>query len=143
MDMPILETTRLLVRPFRMDDLDEVHRLLDVDLREADLWAEKMDTRVDRREWLEWSVLNYAQLARLHQPPYGDRAVVLAASGQLIAPPSRRLQAARRAATQLGSNRVACTTADRRCTGPRPRPWYNRKVSRFGCRFDRAVRSRA
>jgi hypothetical protein len=33
---------------------------------------------------LRWSVLNEAQLARLYQPPYGDRAVVLKSSQELI-----------------------------------------------------------
>ena len=35
--MPTLETRRLLIRPFFMDDLQPIHRLLDVDLREAEL----------------------------------------------------------------------------------------------------------
>ena len=30
-DMPTLETARLIVRPFVMEDLDDVHRLLDVE----------------------------------------------------------------------------------------------------------------
>jgi RimJ/RimL family protein N-acetyltransferase len=37
-----------------------------------------------RREWLEWATLNYDQLAKLYQPPYGDRAIVLKQTGQLI-----------------------------------------------------------
>ena len=82
--MPILETVRLLIRPFVVEDLQDVYRLLDVELREADLRADKMDTLTERAEWLQWSVLNYEQLAKLRQPPYGDRAVVLKATGQLI-----------------------------------------------------------
>ena len=39
---------------------------------------------LDRQQWLEWSVRNYATLERLHQPPYGDRAIVLRSSGELI-----------------------------------------------------------
>ena len=30
-----------------------------------------------RRRWLDWTLLSYAQLAELHQPPYGDRAMCL------------------------------------------------------------------
>ena len=83
-DMPILETGRLLIRPFVLDDLPDVHRLLDIELHDAALHADKMESMVERAAWLQWSVLNYVQLARLYQPPYGDRAAVLKSSGQLI-----------------------------------------------------------
>jgi len=82
--MPTLATKRLLIRPFEMEDLTEVHRLLDVELRTSNLGAEKMETLDDRAEWLKWSILNYSQLANLHQPPYGDRAVVLRSTALLI-----------------------------------------------------------
>jgi len=59
-----------------MEDLIDVHRLFDIELNTDDLHTEKMDTMKDRSKWLEWSVLNYAQLARLYQPPYGDRAIM-------------------------------------------------------------------
>ena len=36
------------------------------------------------RQSLEWTVLNYEALERLHQPPYGARAVVLRGSSELI-----------------------------------------------------------
>src|SRR5262249_48911727 len=36
------------------------------------------------RTWLQWTVLNYEQLARLHQPPYGERAVLLKETGCLV-----------------------------------------------------------
>ncbi len=83
-DMPMLVTARLLVRPFVMGDLQDVYRLLDVDLAEADLRTDKMDTMAERAEWLQWSVLNYEQLAKLNQPPYGDRAVILKSTSSLI-----------------------------------------------------------
>jgi RimJ/RimL family protein N-acetyltransferase len=38
----------------------------------------------ERSRCLQWTVLNYDQLARLDQPPYGDRAVVLKSTGVLI-----------------------------------------------------------
>jgi RimJ/RimL family protein N-acetyltransferase len=82
--MPTLETARLRIRPFVMEDLPDVHRLLDVELREADLGADESGTLADRARWLQWTVLNYEQLARLRQPPYGDRAVMLKSTGQLI-----------------------------------------------------------
>jgi RimJ/RimL family protein N-acetyltransferase len=81
--MPPLETARLLIRPFVMDDLETLHQILDVELAEADVGSEGAQSLDERREWLEWSVLNYEQLAKLYQPPYGDRAIVLKRSGQL------------------------------------------------------------
>lgn len=84
MDMPSLTTDRLIIRPFRTSDLDAAHRLLDVELAEADTGTAGAQTREQRRAWLEWSVLNYQQLAYMHQPPLGDRAIELRASGELI-----------------------------------------------------------
>jgi ribosomal-protein-alanine N-acetyltransferase len=82
--MPTLETTRLLIRPFVMEDLQDVHQLLDVDLAEVHLGTDKYETLNERTEWLQWAALNHTQLAKLYQPPYGDRAVVLKATGKLI-----------------------------------------------------------
>jgi len=82
--MPTLETTRLIIRPFVMEDLIDAHRLFDIELNTDDLHIEKMDTMKERAEWLEWSVLNYAQLANLYQPPYGDRAIMMKKTGKLI-----------------------------------------------------------
>lgn len=65
MHMPPLETARLLIRPFVMDDLDAIYQLLDVDLAEADMGNEGALSRERRRQWLEWSVLNYGALASL------------------------------------------------------------------------------
>jgi RimJ/RimL family protein N-acetyltransferase len=82
--MPALETARLRVRPFVMDDLAEAHRLFAVELGGMDLSDEAGAALAERARWLEWSVLSYEHLAMLHQPPYGDRAIVLKATGQLI-----------------------------------------------------------
>jgi len=73
--LPVLTTARLTIRPFALADLDAIHRILDVELADADLGSEGAGTLEQRREWLEWSIANYAQLERLYQPPYGDRAV--------------------------------------------------------------------
>lgn len=82
LEMPVLETTRLLIRPFQMTDLPEVIRLLDAGIESETLHTESY-TAAARREWLQWTVLNYHQLALLNQPPYGDRAVVFKTSGEL------------------------------------------------------------
>jgi RimJ/RimL family protein N-acetyltransferase len=67
-----------------LDDLEPLHRILDVELSEADFGTEGAQSLSERREWLEWAVLNYDQLAKMYQPPYGDRAIVLKPTGQLI-----------------------------------------------------------
>jgi RimJ/RimL family protein N-acetyltransferase len=82
--MPDLETVRLLIRPFVMEDLPAAHRLFDIDLRDAELGTTKMETLTERAEWLQWAVRNDIQLAKLNQPPYGDRAIMLKSSQQLI-----------------------------------------------------------
>jgi len=74
--MPVLETERLLIRPFTLVDL-----AAKLSLDEAMGYD---STRDGVRRWLEWSVLNHEQLARLVQPPYGDRAIVLRESGTLV-----------------------------------------------------------
>jgi ribosomal-protein-alanine N-acetyltransferase len=82
--VPVLETERLIIRPFTLHDLDDVHRLLDVDLVAADFGAGGALTREERQQWLQWTVMNYEALARLYQPPYGDRAVTLRQTGEVI-----------------------------------------------------------
>jgi [ribosomal protein S5]-alanine N-acetyltransferase len=82
--MPPLETARLMIRPFVMADLETLHQILDVELSEADFGTEGTQSLDERREWLEWAILNYEQLAKMYQPPYGDRAIVLKQTGQLI-----------------------------------------------------------
>ena len=84
MRLPLLETERLLIREFAAQDLEAVHHLLDVALAETDTGTEGALTLAARRRWLEWTVLNYEHLAYLRQPPYGDRAIVLRRTGELI-----------------------------------------------------------
>jgi ribosomal-protein-alanine N-acetyltransferase len=84
LEMPALETERLLIRPFEMGDLAEAHQLFDIQLRDAELHSEKIETLAERTRWLEWIVRNYEQLAMLNQPPYGDRAIVLKATEKMI-----------------------------------------------------------
>ena len=76
--MPVLETPRLVVRPFTIEDLDACHKLLDIEAWQTGQTIE------ERRRWLEWTVLSHEVLANLHQPPYGDRAVVLKATNQVV-----------------------------------------------------------
>jgi RimJ/RimL family protein N-acetyltransferase len=76
--IPELHTDRLVVSELVMDDLAAVHRILDKE-------AFPSDTTLDERsEWLQWTVLNYKQLGKLFQPPYGDRGFALKETGELI-----------------------------------------------------------
>lgn len=79
-----LQTARLLIRPFRTDDLDAVYQVLDRDLDWTAVDDPAADALAERRTWLEWTVLNERALRKLYQPPYGDRAVVLRSGGELI-----------------------------------------------------------
>jgi hypothetical protein len=67
-----------------MENLPVVYQLLDVDLSDAKLGADRMNTLTERAQWLNWTILNYEQLAKLQQPPYGDRAVIFRSTGQLV-----------------------------------------------------------
>jgi RimJ/RimL family protein N-acetyltransferase len=81
--MPVLETERLTIRPFVEDDLTDIHRILDVELSDAGFGSEGAQALAERETWLRWTILNYEQLAKLYQPPYGDRAIVLKPAGLL------------------------------------------------------------
>jgi RimJ/RimL family protein N-acetyltransferase len=78
-----LTTGRLLIRCFEPDDLPVIHRILDQTFGDGSRVDDPAASR-ERRSWLEWSILSEKWLAELHQPPYGDRAITLQASGQVI-----------------------------------------------------------
>lgn len=72
-----LETSRLLIRSFTTNDLDAFSRLMDASFdRPSHLEA--------YREQVTYYMLAERVTARLHQPPYGDRAMVLKETGMLI-----------------------------------------------------------
>lgn len=64
-----------------MSDLARVYALLDSMSGEL---APNPDRWQARADWLQWTVLGYGQFARLDQPPFGERAIVLRNTGQLI-----------------------------------------------------------
>jgi RimJ/RimL family protein N-acetyltransferase len=76
-EMPVLETERLLIRPFQHADLQAIHQILDIELAPVEFGTQGAMSEPDRRSWLEWTIAGYRQLAELNQPPYGDRAVML------------------------------------------------------------------
>ena len=83
--MPVLETERLVVRPFVLDDLADVHDLLNVQLGDAEVGTEGALSLAERERSLGGMVEGYEGLAHLRQPPYCDRAVALSTRGRLLA----------------------------------------------------------
>jgi RimJ/RimL family protein N-acetyltransferase len=77
MSLPTLETARLVIREYTLEDLYSYHRLI----KES---FERDDTLDDALTWLEWTTRNYRTLEKLHQPPYGDYAVTLKTTGEVI-----------------------------------------------------------
>jgi RimJ/RimL family protein N-acetyltransferase len=78
-----IDTERLIIRPFVMDDVPIVHRILDQTF--GDGASVQNDAALqERRSWVQWSILNQEWFPKMHQPPYGDRAITLKPSGELI-----------------------------------------------------------
>lgn len=82
-EIPVLESARVKIRPFRSADLPDLFAI-----KQAIGWVDAEKTAEQQllaeADYLDWCVRNERQLAKLSQPPYGDRAVVLKATGQLI-----------------------------------------------------------
>lgn len=77
--MQRLETERLIIRAFAPDDADTFSRLLD-----DAFGAGSYGSADDKRVVFEYAVAADADHALLHQPPYGDRAIVKRDSNELI-----------------------------------------------------------
>jgi RimJ/RimL family protein N-acetyltransferase len=81
--MPMLETPRLLIRALESQDHDACQALFraigwyDETLPDAEVSAR-------RQSWFGWALANTRELARLYQPPLGDRAVIERASGAFV-----------------------------------------------------------
>ncbi|MGH2402817.1 MAG: GNAT family N-acetyltransferase, partial [Candidatus Limnocylindria bacterium] len=73
MEMPPLETERLLIRPFADADLAAVRAILQVDTKDA-----------ASERYVRHGGLNAVVLDELGQPPLGDRAIVHRSTGELI-----------------------------------------------------------
>ena len=76
--MDVLETNRLRIRPFLMDDLDEVHELLDKEIR----WSGPDISRNERRKRVQREILlaGWEDTGRL----FGYRAIVTKPANEII-----------------------------------------------------------
>ena len=82
-EIPVLESERLRIRPFLNTDLPYLFRIKqNIGWVDAEKTAEQQ--LLDEANYLEWAVRNERQLAQLGQPPYGDRAVVLKETDELV-----------------------------------------------------------
>jgi [ribosomal protein S5]-alanine N-acetyltransferase len=79
----LLETPRLLIRSFTPADAPAIHRILDQAFGDGTLIGDPAALQ-ERRAWVQWSMLSHEWFPKLHQPPYGDRAIVLKATDTLI-----------------------------------------------------------
>jgi ribosomal-protein-alanine N-acetyltransferase len=77
--MKLLETDRLVIRPFVLDDAAMFRRLLD----EA-FGQDSHGTADTKRILLEYNVIADKAHEALHQAPYEDRAIVLKSDGSLV-----------------------------------------------------------
>lgn len=78
-----LQSVRLTIRPFVETDLLTIHAVLDRAFNGGALVNDPAALE-ERRSWLQWSMLSQRWFPALHQPAYGDRAVVLTATDDLI-----------------------------------------------------------
>lgn len=72
-----VQTARLIIRRYTPQDLDARHNLIKLCFGSA-------DTQDDTRAWLDWTILGYQQFSRLYQPAYGDYAVALRETGEVV-----------------------------------------------------------
>ncbi len=79
MRLPVLTSDRLIVRPFSADDLSAVAPILDDGLASLD-----SPTDPSHQLWLDWQTRAYSAHAALYQPPYGDYAICLRDTGEVI-----------------------------------------------------------
>jgi hypothetical protein len=64
MNQVIIETTRLIIRPFMPDDLRPIHRILDQTFGDGSQVTDEAALR-ERQSWLQWSILNQEWLPKI------------------------------------------------------------------------------
>jgi RimJ/RimL family protein N-acetyltransferase len=81
--VPPLETPRLRIRAFAPDDAEAYQRISDLCFGDGSHVGDA-NAITQTREMLHWLMLSDKWLSNLMQAPYGDRAVVLKDTGELI-----------------------------------------------------------
>jgi hypothetical protein len=67
MSLPVLETQRLIIRPFVMDDLDDIHRILDIELGEANFGTEGAKGFEERKPgWIDSDWTPMSESSKFH-----------------------------------------------------------------------------
>jgi RimJ/RimL family protein N-acetyltransferase len=83
MSQETIETKRLVIRTFILDDLPAIHRILDQTFGDGSQVDDQAALQ-ERQSWLQWSILSQEWLPKLYQPPYGDQAIILKPTGTVI-----------------------------------------------------------
>jgi RimJ/RimL family protein N-acetyltransferase len=81
--VPPLRTKRLLIRELTEADLQHCNDLF-VDIAWNDPALAPEEELSQRLAWLSWTIGGYRQLARLYQPPLGERAITDGATGEFL-----------------------------------------------------------
>lgn len=79
----LVKTRRLIVRAFRMEDAETYQRIKQATFGD-DVDTGEVAARDDPAPFMVWSRLSHEWFPKMHQPPYGDRAIVLKEAGTLI-----------------------------------------------------------
>ena len=79
----LFETQRLIVRAFRVEDASDYQRIKQATFGD-DVDTGEVAARDDPTPFVAWSRLSHEWFPKMHQPPYGDRAIVLKETGTLI-----------------------------------------------------------
>lgn len=79
---PII-TKRLIIRPFRHNDLGEIYRIMDVELKYKESIYDDLSIN-NRKQWLDWTIMSYYEITKRQSLPFVMNAVVLRESLELI-----------------------------------------------------------
>src|SRR5687768_1343254 len=77
MRIPTIETEHLLIRDFTLEDAAIRQQVMEEGFGEP-VSAE------DNALWMQWTMLGYGEFAKIYQPPYGERALCLKTTGEVI-----------------------------------------------------------
>lgn len=82
MTSTLIETDRLIIRAFTLEDTFTIHRIFETNFDPT--IVENSEGLAERRSYVEWSALSHEWFPKMQQAPYGDRAIELKSTGELI-----------------------------------------------------------